>query len=63
MRKVIDLYKKSTKVQLVWTYVVHLGQDGSHPSISDFKEEAFRLAQVDLLGDEKTLVAKVRESA
>jgi hypothetical protein len=61
MRKVIDLFKKSAKEQLVWTYIVHLGQDGSHPSILDFKEEALRLAQVDRLGNPDSLIAKVRD--
>jgi hypothetical protein len=62
MRKVIDLYKKSAKDQLVWTYIIHLGQDGSHPSSLDFTDEAFRLAAIDKLGSEQTLLAKVRES-
>jgi hypothetical protein len=61
MRKVIDLYKKTAKDQLVWTYVIHLGQDGSHPSILDFKEEALRLAEIDRLGNSETLIPKVRD--
>ena len=60
MRKVVDLYKRSAKDQLVWTYVIHLGQDGSHPSILDFKEEGLRLALIDNLGTEQTLLIKVR---
>ena len=44
MRKVVDLFKKSAKSQLVWTYIINLGQDGSHPGLLDFKQEAFRLA-------------------
>jgi hypothetical protein len=61
MRKVIDLYKKSSKDQLVWTYIIHLGQDGSHPSILDFKEEALRLASIDHIGTAETLTPKVRD--
>ena len=60
MRKVVDLYKKSAKNQLVWTYIINLGQDGSHPSILDFKEEALRLALIDRLGTEQTLIVKIR---
>jgi hypothetical protein len=46
MRKIIDL--------------INLGQDGSHPSILDFKEEALRLAVIDNLGTEQTLIIKIR---
>jgi hypothetical protein len=60
MRKVVDLFKKSAKDQLVWTYVINLGQDGSHPSILDFKQEALRLAALDHLGNEQTLLVKIR---
>ena len=61
MRKVIDLYKKSAKDQLVWTYVINLGHDGSHPSILDFKVEALRLALLDKLGTEQNLLIKIRD--
>jgi hypothetical protein len=61
MRRVVDLFKKSAKDQLLWTYVINLGQDGSHPSVLDFKEEALRLAILDNLGDEQTLIIKIRE--
>jgi hypothetical protein len=61
MKRVVDLYKKSAKDQLLWTYIINLGQDGSHPSTLDFKEEALRLATIDNLGNEQTLIIKVRE--
>jgi hypothetical protein len=61
MRKVIDLYKKSAKDQLLWTYIINLGQDGSHPSLLDFKEEALRLATLDNLGNEQSLIIKIRD--
>ena len=61
MRRVVDLYKKSAKDQLLWTYIINLGHDGSHPSTLDFKEEALRLAILDNLGNEQTLIIKIRE--
>jgi hypothetical protein len=61
MRRVVDLYKKSAKDQLLWTYIINLGQDGSHPSTLDFKEEALRLAILDNLGNDQTLIIKIRE--
>jgi hypothetical protein len=60
MRKIVDLYKRSAKDQLVWTYIIQLGQDGTHPSLLDYKEEALRLALVDKLGTEQSLLVKVR---
>jgi len=45
----------------LWTYIINLGQDGSHPSTLDFKEEALRLATLDNLGNEQTLIIKIRE--
>ena len=60
MRNVIDLYNRSAKDHLVWTYVINLGQDGSHPSILDFKAEALRLALLDKLGTEQNLLIKIR---
>jgi hypothetical protein len=38
MRRVVDLYKNSAKEQRFWTYIINLGQDGSHPSNLEFKE-------------------------
>jgi hypothetical protein len=61
MRKVVDLFKKSARNQLVWTYIINLGQDGSHPGLLDFKQEALRLAEIDKLGNEQTLIAKIRD--
>jgi hypothetical protein len=61
MKRVVDLYKKSAKDKLLWTYIINLGQDGSHPSTLDFKEEALRLATIDNLGNEQTLIIKIRE--
>ncbi len=61
MRRVVDLYKKSAKDHLLWTYVINLGRDGSHPSLLDFKEEALRLAILDNLGNEQSLIIKIRD--
>jgi hypothetical protein len=32
---------------VLWTYIVSLGGDGTHPSLEDFKEEALTLAAID----------------
>lgn len=59
MKRVIDIHRKDQRNQLVWTYVVSLGGDGTHPSIEDFKQEALRLAIIDKHGNADNLQAHV----
>ena len=47
MKRIVDIYRKDQRSQVLWTYIVSLGGDGSHPSIEDFKQEALRLAVLD----------------
>ena len=43
MRRIVDIYRKDQRGQVIWTYVINLGGDGTHPSLEDFKEEALTL--------------------
>ena len=47
MKRIVDIYRKDQRGRVVWTYIVSLGGDGSHPSIDDFKDEALTLAGID----------------
>lgn len=47
MRRIVDIYRKDQRDQVIWTYIVRLGGDGTHPSLEDFKEEGLRLAALD----------------
>lgn len=47
MKRIVDIYRKNQRSQVLWTYIVNLGGDGSHPSLEDFKQEALRLAVLD----------------
>lgn len=47
MKRIVDIYRKDQRGRVVWTYIVSLGGDGSHPSLDDFKDEALTLAGID----------------
>ena len=47
MKRIVDIYRKDQREKLLWTYIVSLGGDGSHPGLEDFKQEGLRLAVLD----------------
>ncbi len=61
MKRVVDVYKDRGR-ELVWTYVIHLGNIDFHPAQIDFEQEALRLSQIDKRGALNELSAKARLS-
>ncbi|AGG33724.1 hypothetical protein D521_1156 [beta proteobacterium CB] len=61
MKRVVDVYKDRGR-ELVWTYVIHLGNLEFHPAQIDFEQEALRLSQIDKRGAPNELSAKARLS-
>ncbi|WP_062309090.1 hypothetical protein [Polynucleobacter sinensis] len=61
MKRVVDVYKNRGR-ELVWTYVIHLGNTEFHPAQIDFEVEALRLSQLDKRGSTAELSAKARLS-
>jgi len=59
MKRVVDVFKNRGR-ELVWTYVVNLGNDEFHPAQTDFEAEALRLSQLDKRGTVNELSAKAR---
>jgi len=59
MKRIVDIYQKEQRDLVLWTYIVSLGGDGSHPSLEDFKQEALRLAVIDKRGSLANLDAYV----
>ncbi len=55
MKRIVDIHRKGQREQVLWTYVVNLGGDGSHPALEDFKQEGLRLAILDKRGQADTL--------
>jgi hypothetical protein len=50
MKRIVDIYRKDQRDQMLWAYIVSLGGDGSHPGLEEFKKEALRLAVMDKRG-------------
>ena len=61
MKRVVDVYKDRGR-ELVWTYVIHLGNLEFHPAQIDFEQEALRLSQIDKRGAPNELSARARLS-
>ncbi|MBU3587206.1 MAG: hypothetical protein B7Y67_19270 [Polynucleobacter sp. 35-46-11] len=59
MKRIVDIYRKDQRDQVIWTYIVSLGGDGFHPSLEDFKQEGLRLAVLDKRGPADSLDAHV----
>ncbi len=59
MKRIVDIYRKEQRGLVLWTYIISLGGDGSHPSLEDFKQEALRLAVIDRRGSLANLDAYV----
>jgi hypothetical protein len=59
MKRIVDIYRKDQRDQVLWTYIVTLGGDGSHPGLEDFKQEGLRLAVIDKRGSLANLDAFV----
>ncbi|MBT8589876.1 hypothetical protein G6692_02295 [Polynucleobacter paneuropaeus] len=59
MKRVVDVFKNRGR-DLVWTYVIHLGNTEFHPAQLDFEIEALRLSQLDKLGLISNLSARMR---
>lgn len=59
MKRVVDVYKDRGR-ELVWTYVIHLGNIEFHPAQIDFEQEALRLSQLDKRGAPNELSARAR---
>lgn len=59
MKRVVDVFKDRGR-ELVWTYVIHLGNVEFHPAQVDFEQEALRLSQLDKRGAMNELSAKAR---
>jgi hypothetical protein len=59
MKRIVDIYRKDQRDRVLWTYIISLGGDGSHPSLNDFKEEALTLAGIEGRGSLENLDAYV----
>ncbi len=61
MKRVVDIYTKDWANEIVWTYVITLGDDLSPLDIEIFENEALRLAIEENRGTLESIFAKARE--
>ena len=61
MKRIVDIFTKDWANEIVWTYVISLGNEGVLMDIDTFENEALRLAIEENKGTSETIFAKVRE--
>lgn len=61
MKRIVDIFTKDWANEIVWTYVISLGNEGVLTDIDAFENEALRLAIEENKGTSETIFAKVRE--
>lgn len=61
MKRLVDIFTKDWANEIVWTYVISLGDEGAPIDIDVFENEALRLAIEESKGTSETIFAKVRE--
>lgn len=61
MKRIVDIFTKDWANEIVWTYVISLGDEGALIDIDAFENEALRLAIEESKGISETIFAKVRE--
>jgi hypothetical protein len=61
MKRIVDIFTKDWTNEIVWTYVLNLGDDYSPIDLNAFESEALRLAIDENRGVAENIFAKVRE--
>lgn len=61
MKRVVDIFAQDWTHEIVWTYVITIGDDATVIDIDAFEYEAMRLALAEGKGTVKTIFAKARE--
>jgi hypothetical protein len=61
MKRIVDIFSKDWSSEIVWTYVITLGDGNSLIDIDAFENEALRLAIEENRGAANSIFAKVRE--
>ena len=61
MKRIVDIFSKDWTSEIVWTYVITLGNEDLSINLDSFENEALRLAIEENRGTENSIFAKVRE--
>ena len=61
MKRIVDIFDKGWSHEILWTYIIELGDTPMPPTVETFEAEALRLALEENRGELKTIFAKARE--
>lgn len=61
MKRVVDIFSKDWSHEILWTYVIELGDDPRISTVNAFESTALCLAIAENRGDESNIFAKSRE--
>jgi hypothetical protein len=61
VKRIVDVFDKSWSHEILWTYIIELGDTPGTPSVEAFEAEALRLAIEENRGDIETIFTKTRE--
>ena len=61
MKRIVDIFTQDWSHDIVWTYIIELGDDHIPVTLEAFENEALRLAEQENRGDPNILFAKARE--
>jgi hypothetical protein len=61
MKRIVDVFTQDWSHEIVWTYVIELGDSTTPTQIEMFENEALRLAVEENRGNPNFLFAKARE--
>ncbi len=61
MKRIVDIFDKGWSHEILWTYIIELGDAYQSPIAEAFEIEALRLAIEENRGDLKDIFARARE--
>ena len=61
MKRIVDIFTKDWASEIVWTYVITLGNEHTQVNIDAFENEALRMAIAENKGAPETIFAKVSD--
>jgi hypothetical protein len=61
VKRIVDIFTKDWANEIVWTYVITLGEESATDNIDVFENEALKMAIDEGKGMPETIFAKARE--
>jgi hypothetical protein len=61
VKRIVDIFDKGWSHEILWTYIIELGDTHQPPTVEAFEIEALRLAIEENRGDLDAIFSRVRE--